>query len=181
MLSGCGIADALPSKPLYVHTTATTVIEGTTSAPKAVIEGVDANASVFISAAAPMYATILNSAGAAEGYLPAITAAEVTRSGTEVTVTFAGDRATEAGQYLNSSITFDFYLKYEDHVKEMAITPDKFAGYYYIEASTLFRDEETGTDLPAELIIPRGKIQSNFTLSMANTGDPSEIQMRMAA
>jgi hypothetical protein len=181
MLSGCGIADALPSKPLYVHTTATTVISGTAQAPKAIIEGVDTNASVFISAAAPMYATILNSAGAAEGYLPAITAAEVTRSGSEVTVTFAGDRLTEAAEYLNSSITFDFYLKYEDHVKEMAITPDKFAGYYYIEASTLFRDEETGTDLPAELIIPRGKIQSNFTLSMANTGDPSTFTFTIDA
>ena len=180
MLSGCGIADAVVGKPLYVHTTATTVISGTAVAPTAVIEGVDANADVYISATAPMYATILNSAGAAEAYLPAITAAEVSRDGTTVTVTFAGDRITEAANYLNSSIIFDFYLRYEKNVKEMAITPDKFAGYYYIEASTLFRDEETGTDLPAEFIIPRGKIQSNFTLSMANSGDPSEI-MRMAA
>lgn len=182
MLSGCGIADALEAKPLYVHTTATTVIEGTAAAPQAVIEGVDANADVYISAAAPMYATILNSAGAAEGYLPAIKADQVSRDGGAVTIDLSDSRTlTEAAAHLNSSVTFDFYLKYTDHVKEMAITPDKFAGYYYIEASTLFRDEETGTDLPAELIIPRGKIQSNFTLSMANSGDPSTFTFTIDA
>ena len=181
MLSGCGIADATATEPLYVHTTATTVISGTAQAPKAVIEGVDINADVYISAAAPMYATILNSAGAAKAYLSAITATEVAREGDKVTVTFADNRLTEAAQYINDTIAFDFYLKYEDHVKEMAITPEKFAGYYYIEASTLFRDEETGTDLPAELIIPRGKIQSNFTLSMANSGDPSTFTFTIDA
>ena len=182
MLSGCGIADALPAKPLYVHTTATTVIEGTAAAPKAVIEGVDANADIYISAAAPMYATILNSAGAAEGYFPAIKASQVTREGGAITIDLSDTRTiAEAAAHLNSSVTFDFYLKYVDHVKEMAITPDKFAGYYYIEASTLFRDEETGTDLPAELIIPRGKIQSNFTLSMANSGDPSTFTFTIDA
>ena len=189
MLSGCGIADALESKPLYVHTTATTVIEGTAAQPFAVVEGVDANADVYISAAAPMYATILNSAGAADGYLPAIKAEQVERTGGDLKIYFyeraendGGARCTdEAAAHLNSSITFDFYLKYTDHVKEMAITPDKFAGYYYIEASTLFRDEETGADLPAELIIPRGKIQSNFTLSMANSGDPSTFTFTIDA
>ena len=182
MLSGCGIADAVEGKPIYVHTTATTVIGGTAAAPEAVIEGVDANADVFISAAAPMYATILNTAGAAEAYLPAIKADQVSRDGGSVTIDLSDARTlTEAAAYLNSSITFDFYLKYEKNVKEMAITPDKFAGYYYIEASTLFRDEETGADLPAELIIPRGKIQSNFTLSMANSGDPSTFTFTIDA
>lgn len=63
----------------------------------------------------------------------------------------------------------------------MQIDAETFAGYYYIEASTLFRDEATGEDFPAEFIIPRGKIQSNFTFTMANSGDPSESLMRMAA
>ena len=47
-----------------------------------------------------------------------------------------------------------------------------FAGYYAITAETLFRDEE-GNDHRAVLTIPRAKLQSNLSLSMAPTGDPS--------
>lgn len=83
--------------------------------------------------------------------------------------------------YEGHVIVLDFYMAYIENVKAMIISPEKFGGYYYIEASSLIRDESTGQDLPAELIIPRGKIQSNFTLSMSNSGDPSEKFMRMAA
>jgi hypothetical protein len=57
--------------------------------------------------------------------------------------------------------------------QEILITPDQFAGYYYLEASTLFRRQVDGKDLPAEFIIPKMKIQSNFSFTLAATGDPS--------
>ena len=51
---------------------------------------------------------------------------------------------------------------------------------YYIETSTLFRTQD-GVDLPAEFIIPNCKIQSNFTFSMAATGDPSTFTFTLDA
>ena len=65
--------------------------------------------------------------------------------------------------------------------QEIQIDAESFAGYYYIEADTLFRDEVTGQDLPAQFIIPRGKIQSNFTFTMANSGDPSTFTFTIDA
>ena len=58
---------------------------------------------------------------------------------------------------------------------------EHFAGNYYVEASTLFRDQSTGKDMPAEITIPNVKIQSNFSFSMASTGDPSTFTFTMDA
>ena len=77
-------------------------------------------------------------------------------------------------------VMVDYYVKKTKGTTQIEITPDKFGGYYYLEASTLFRKESTGVDLAAEIILPKVKVQSNFTFSMASTGDPSE-QGRMAA
>ena len=62
--------------------------------------------------------------------------------------------------------------------QEIQITPDKFGGSYYLEASTLFRNEK-GIDMPAEFIIPNCRIQSNFTFTMASSGDPSSFTFTM--
>lgn len=72
------------------------------------------------------------------------------------------------------------YYRYVDQGSQIEITADKFAGNYYLEASTLFRDKN-GKDLPAEFIIPNCKIQSNFTFSLASTGDPSTFTFTMDA
>jgi hypothetical protein len=64
--------------------------------------------------------------------------------------------------------------------QQIEITADKFGGNYYLEASTLFRDTN-GVDMPAEFIIPNCKIQSNFTFSMASSGDPSSFTFTMDA
>lgn len=79
------------------------------------------------------------------------------------------------------TLFIDYYSKEDSGVKQIDIAPDKFAGSYYIEASTLFRDQATGRDDAAEFIIPNGKIQTNFNFTMAGTGDPSERLMRSAA
>lgn len=82
---------------------------------------------------------------------------------------------------VGDAVRIDCYTVHGAGAQELEISADEFAGYYYIEADTLFREEATGQDLPAQFIIPRGKIQSNFTFTMANSGDPSESKMRMAA
>lgn len=52
------------------------------------------------------------------------------------------------------------------------ITDKDFAGMYRIEASTLIRDENN-VDKAAIITIHKAKLQSNFNIAMAPTGDPS--------
>ena len=74
----------------------------------------------------------------------------------------------------------DYYTERSSGAQQIDITPDKFGGNYYLEASTLFRDTN-GVDMPAEFIIPNCKIQSNFTFTMASSGDPSTFTFTMDA
>ena len=101
----------------------------------------------------------------------------------------AYDKATDKttinvpdGLFIEGDVVFvDFYKEYTSDAVEITITPDKFAGYYYLEASTLFKREADGVDLPAEFIIPKVKIQSAFTFTMASSGDPSTFTFTMDA
>ncbi len=77
-------------------------------------------------------------------------------------------------------VLVDYYVERKSGVSEITITPDKFGGYYYLEASTLFRNTD-GVDMPAEFIIPNCKIQSNFTFTMASSGDPSTFTFTIDA
>lgn len=88
---------------------------------------------------------------------------------------------TVAGQ-ANVNAFVDFYIvKQSANVSELQIDAANFAGYYYVEASTLFRRQSDGVDMPAEITLPNVKIQSNFTFSMASTGDPSTFTFTMDA
>jgi hypothetical protein len=84
----------------------------------------------------------------------------------------------EAGDF--DSVLIDFYVERVADAQQIEITADKFGGNYYLEASTLFRDQN-GVDMPAEFIIPNCKIQSNFTFTMASSGDPSTFTFTMDA
>ena len=81
------------------------------------------------------------------------------------------------------SIVVDYY--YEEKGAKAAthidIEPGKFGGNYYLEAETLFRDESTGRDDAAEFILPNCRVQSNFTFTMAPTGDPSTFTFTIDA
>lgn len=90
----------------------------------------------------------------------------------------------EIGQISESlrfdSVLVDFYVERKAAAKQIEITADKFGGNFYVEASTLFRDQN-GVDMPAEFIIPNAHIQSNFTFTMASSGDPSSFTFTMDA
>jgi len=77
-------------------------------------------------------------------------------------------------------VLVDYYTTKTSMAQQIDITADKFGGTYYIEGDTLFRTQQ-GIDMPAEFIIPNGKIQSNFTFSMAATGDPSTFTFTVDA
>lgn len=78
-------------------------------------------------------------------------------------------------------VLVDYYVKRTGGAQVIEITADKFGGNYYLEAQTLFRDEQSGVDMPAEFIIPNCKVQSNFTFTMAASGDPSTFTFTMDA
>ena len=99
------------------------------------------------------------------------------------------DYVDNDGDYIPSAISqfadcrhiiVDYYTAKSSNISQIEITADKFGGNYYLEASTLFRDQN-GVDLPAEFVIPNCKIQSNFNFSMAATGDPSTFTFTMDA
>ena len=80
-----------------------------------------------------------------------------------------------------TNVFVDFYVTKQSAVHELQIDAENFAGNYYVEAATLFRRESDGKDMPAEITLPNVKIQSNFTFSMASTGDPSTFTFTMDA
>ena len=80
----------------------------------------------------------------------------------------------------SKTIKLDFYVYMTSGVTEIKISPDDFGGYFYVEADTLYRNQD-GKDMAATLTFPKVKIQSGFTLSMSPTGDPSTFDFVMDA
>lgn len=80
----------------------------------------------------------------------------------------------------HDSVIVDYYIERSSNAKQINITAESFGGNYYVEASTLFRNE-AGVDMPAEFIIPNCRVQSNFSFTMAGTGDPSSFSFTMDA
>ena len=73
----------------------------------------------------------------------------------------------------------DYYAEVESKLTQIDIAPDAFGANFYLEAETLFRDNDAGEDHAAEFIIPNCRVQSNFSFTMASTGDPSTFTFTM--
>ena len=95
-------------------------------------------------------------------------------------IDYVVDRQADELDGVFDSVLVDYYTPRKSYAKQIEITPDKFGGNFYLEAETLFRDTN-GFDMPAEFIIPNCKIQSNFTFTMASSGDPSSFTFTMDA
>lgn len=164
VLSGAGLFKD-QSKQVHVHTTANAYVSATGE-----IDLTDSLAEAEeIDATAPVFVMVAEDDGSITGELiEGLTVAEKKITGA----------TTAAGK----SVFVDFYVvKQSANVSELQIDAGNFAGYYYVEASTLFRRESDGVDMPAEITLPNVKIQSNFTFSMASTGDPSTFTFTMDA
>ena len=95
------------------------------------------------------------------------------------TTDYTADVSEETG-LTGTHFLVDYYTERTAGAQQINITPDKFGGNFYLEASTLFKNE-AGVDEPAEFIIPNCKVQSNFTFTMASSGDPSTFTFTMDA
>lgn len=111
-----------------------------------------------------------------------ITVTTIAGTGSTAVYTPGANHGTAFGSNLaGANILVDYYIEKASGAYEVQITPDTFGGNFYIEGSTLFRDQASGKDLPAEIIIPNGRVQSNFSFTMAGTGDPSTFDFTIDA
>lgn len=178
ILSGAGLIEAAKDAPIYVHTTEQTndvKVEGTTvtiTLAEEPYNGPEGTTENFI-----YVMKMENGEVTSEPYIPASVSGNVItlKAGDDLTGTeFWGAFAT------GDVVLVDYYVARESGASQIEITPDKFGGNYYLEASTLFRDTN-GVDMPAEFVIPNCKIQSNFNFTMASSGDPSTFTFTMDA
>ena len=170
ILSGAGIVEATNSQAINVHMTSR--VEGTITSNSVTVDLSDAIPSngELLAEKENVYGFILDNSGNISERLKD---KEVSSN----TITFSGVQAGD-GKVI---ILVDYYVAMKSGVQQLEVTPDKFAGSYYLEASTLFRRQEDGVDMPAQFVIPNVKIQSAFNFSMASTGDPSTFTFTMDA
>ena len=191
ILTGAGLIDGKDTE-LRVHTTETTdevIVNGNTVTITLNEVPYTAEDGDYIYVMALKDGEVIS-----EPYIPTVVMEEKTEDGNtiqvptnKVTITLgaagAGDDAQVDGKdafVTGGAVLVDYYVTRTTGAQQIEITPDKFGGNYYLEASTLFRDTN-GVDLPAEFIIPNCKIQSNFTFTMASSGDPSTFTFTMDA
>lgn len=170
ILSGAGIVEAKSGQAINVHMTSR--VEGTVSSGSVTVD---------LSKAIPTNGTLLEEEENIYGFIldnsGNISERLKNKDVSGNNITFSEVKA-DNGKVI---ILVDYYVKMTSGVQQLEVTPDKFAGSYYLEASTLFRRQEDGVDMPAQFVIPNVKIQSAFNFSMASTGDPSTFTFTMDA
>ena len=170
ILSGAGIVEAKSGQAINVHMTSR--VEGTVSSGSVTVDlsKVIPTNGELLAEKENVYGFILDNSGNISERLK-------NKSVDRNQITFSEVKA-DNGKVI---ILVDYYVKMTSGVQQLEVTPDKFAGSYYLEASTLFRRQEDGVDMPAQFVIPNVKIQSAFNFSMASTGDPSTFTFTMDA
>lgn len=181
ILSGAGLMEASGEKPIYVHQTSQVLVEkdNTIVLPDlACWNGLEKGNERYHSGADIFIMVLENGEVNAEPCIPAANGVAYDDDAKTTTITcYSHDGKLEK----DTVVLVDYYVKRTGGAQMIEITADKFGGNYYLEASTLFRRESDGVDMPAEFIIPNCKVQSNFTFSLAATGDPSTFTFTMDA
>ena len=189
VLSGAGLLN--PGEESYAHVHVTLDVQVENGKANVKLENLREETGLYeepsfkVCTLVPVYATVLDGSGAGIAFIDGITIEGVTygkngkpdKDFVEVTdsVAFA------IAGHDNDIVKLDFYLLMAKGVTEVEIKPQDFGGYFYVEAQTLFRREDTGKDMAAEIILPKVKVQSGFTFTMASSGDPSTFTFTMDA
>ena len=205
MLSGAGLVKEA-GKKVHVHATTAAVMTVTSNnstytgtielldalkqfGPVSTNSGTDGGLTVDAGTDAPLFIIKTEDDGSITGDIVTSTANitySVTASEGRVTsavLTVTSPKLNDTTAITTSmNVLVDYYvIKASANVSEIQFTPQDFAGYYYVEADTLFRAQASGIDMPANLTFPNVKIQSGFTISLSGTGDPSTFDFTMDA
>lgn len=185
ILSGAGLIDASEDTPIYVHSTEQIVLsktENSFSAEADVVSFELGEEPAILDDGDYIYVMLLDESGSVstEPYI-----ATGTKGSKKITLKGGFETSDDGVHDLskfkeNATVLVDYYIMKTGGAQQIDISADKFGGNYYLEASTLFKNTD-GVDVPAEFIIPNCKIQSNFTFTMASSGDPSTFTFTMDA
>lgn len=187
ILSGADLIEATDGAPIYVHQTSQVEVKtaNTIILPKGIVpcwnggrkagEDTSSTDKYIFHKEADIFCMKLDANGeiAGEPCVPAkVTVAGENADAVATILCHAdGEKMTE-DLPVGSVVLVDYYVAKKAGF-QAEITADKFAGNFYIEGETLFRREADGVDMPAEMVIPNGKVQSNFNLTFSNSGDPA--------
>lgn len=187
ILSGADLIEAKDGEPIYVHQTSQVEVKtaNTIVLPKGVIpcwnggrkngEDTSTTDKYVFHKEADIFCMKLDANGEITGEPCAPAKVTVAGEGAEAVATILchadGENVT-VDLPIGSVVLVDYYVAKKAGF-QAEITADKFAGNFYIEGETLFRREADGVDMPAEMVIPNGKVQSNFNLTFSNSGDPA--------
>ena len=187
VLTGAGLINPTKgSSQAHVHTTLNVALgaDGTAEVTVADLNeefGLDAT-DYAICKEIEMFATELDGSGAGIAWFNEVSVAGGDEDSTEVVhITEEAPAVFTVSGAASTTVQLDFYVIMNNSVTEVQIEPSSFGGYFYVEAQTLFRREDTGKDMAAEIIIPKAKVQSAFTFTMAASGDPSTFDFVMDA
>lgn len=187
ILSGADLIEAKDGEPIYVHQTSQVEVKtaNTIVLPKGIIpcwnggrkagEDTSATDKYVFHKEADIFCMKLDANGeiAGEPCVPAkVTVAGENAEAVATILCHADGENVTVDLPVDSVVLVDYYVAKKAGF-QAEITADKFAGNFYIEGETLFRREADGVDMPAEMVIPNGKVQSNFNLTFSNSGDPA--------
>lgn len=194
MLTGAGLGEASAKELKHIHLTYDVALdsEGKGEITAAELEeelgvSLDSTLSAFNVCSEEKfkpYATVLDTNGAVVDW---VKSSEITLASAGTAI-YEGTLPVDATNALSitvanqkeATIKLDFYVVLDAKATQITIAPDDFGGTFYVEADTLYRNQD-GVDMAATLTFPKAKIQSNFTMSMAPTGDPSTFDFTMDA
>lgn len=182
ILSGAGLIASTEKAPIYVHTTSQVqaIDDNTIELPNiACWNGYarDGEYEDYRHASADIFVMMMKDGEISSEPCIPVKVVPNFADGTTILTCYS-----HAGRIEKDDVVFvDYYVKRTSGSTTIEITPDKFGGNYYLEASTLFRRESDGVDMPAEFVIPNCRVQSNFTFTMAASGDPSTFSFTLDA
>jgi len=99
----------------------------------------------------------------------------------------AGTKYSITGQVLTfaeaTAMVARVYYKSDTDItaKKISVTTTSFGGTFKITMDCLVRDEFTKQDFAGQIIVPNAKIEDNWKVSMAATGDPSVLDIPVEA
>lgn len=165
VLTGAGLVEAAADKKIYVPRRET--VNAVSIEDGSIVVDLAASGAVTVEnpVAANMdaYAYLLNG----EETIAIPTKGEIAVN----SITFDHAEATAGDVY---TVIVVFYQERKSGATSVEIDPERFAGYYRVEAHTLGRRTD-GVDFPMVITIPKAKVQSAFSFSFAPTGDPSSF------
>ena len=175
ILTGAGLIKKQDNEYVHVHQTFMAMVD----ASKAEIDLTEALGTDRMCEAAPLFVLATDNDGGLTGDIYQIVTVEQVDGKNPVRKIIIKDEEDKAK---GTTVIVDCYIKKAgSSVSEIQIDAENFAGYYYVEGDTYFRAQGNGKDMPAIITLPNVKIQSNFTFTMASSGDPSTFTYTMDA